>query len=199
MAALIDLKSDYDDSAPWATTPDGDGFTLVIGQYAIQQQSGIELGCQQRNQWNTPGVANNVSPDGGSAGTTISVFAAGVSANEIVELEVDGVRVASFNIGANGGNAGDYSSRDFTELVWQSDVPITPSDVRVYFVNDRYDVDNDIDYDVRIDKIEIDGLAYESESPETFASGVWIDGQGISSGFFEKDRLNVNGFFDYNV
>jgi hypothetical protein len=191
---VIDEVS-YDDSAPWATEPDGDGFTLALAD--PNSDNSLASSWFASNEINgTPGAANNTV----TADTTqISIFAAGVSANEIVELKVDGVRVASFNLGANGGAAGDYSSRDYTELRWESAVPILPSDVRVYFVNDTYDPDNGIDHNVRIDKIVIDSVDYESESPTTFASGSWVSGQGISSGLLQTDRLHTNGFFQYDV
>ena len=184
----------YDDAAPWATSPDGDGFSLAL----INPNSNNDTASNwvASNEINgTPGQANNVGP---IETTTINVFAAGDTANEIVELEINGVRVASFNLGENGGAPGDYSSRDYTTLTWVSSGPISLH-VRVYFVNDTYDPSNDVDYNVRIDKIEIDGVGYETESPSTFASGVWIDGVGITSGFLQKDRLNVDGFFQYQI
>ena len=192
--SVIDVV-DYDDAAPWVTAPDGNGFTLSLVDPNVNNN--VASNWVSSSAINgTPGAANDGAP---VETTTISIFAAGVSANEIVELEVDGVRVASFNIGVNGGVAGDYFSRDFTELTWVSPIPISASDVRVYFVNDTYDPASGVDYNVRIDKIEIGGVAFESEAPSTFVTGVWIDGQGISSGFLQKDRLNVNGYFRYDV
>ena len=80
------------------------GFTLSL--VAPSLDNSLPSSWVSSNEVNgTPGASSSVS-SGDS--TTISIFAAGVSANEIVELEVDGVRVASFNIGANGGNAGDF-------------------------------------------------------------------------------------------
>lgn len=188
-------RVDYDDASPCATSPDGDGFTLsLINSASNNNVASSWLASTQIN--GTSGAANNLSP---SETTSISIFAAGSTANEIVQLEIAGVIVASYQLSEFGGNAGDFSSRDFTELTYVSETAFAAADVRINFVNDVYDPAAGIDYNVRIDRIEIDSVVFETEAPTTFLAGTWIDGQGISEGFLQKDRLNANGYFQYDA
>ncbi len=73
------------------------------------------------------------------------------------------------------------------------------SDIRVRYVNDFYDPANGIDRNLVVDRIEVNGVVYQSESPEVFASGVWSSTTGlIESGYLQTERLAANGAFQFD-
>ena len=203
LITLLDLNGnvidevEYDDKTPWPTEPDGDGFTLalidpssdntVASSWATSQQLG-----------GTPGEANNVTSQPST--TSISIFAAGNTTSEIIELEIAGVVVATYDIGANGGSLGDYQSRNFIELTYESQAAaVAASDVRINFVNDLFDPANGIDFNILIDRIEIDSVVYETEDASVFSTGTWQSGVGIEPGFKLSETLHGNGYFQFDA
>ena len=189
---LIDTVS-YDDVGPWPTSPDGDGFTLsLIDPDLDNSLASSWVASDQIN--GTPGRANNVSTN-----TTISIFAAGTSTNEIVGLDVNGIRVADFELSDFGANVGDYDARQFVELTWSTTQAIDAEDVRLNFVNDFYDPANGIDYNVKIDRIEINGVVYQTEDPNVFSTGTWLPADGVTPGFRQSEILHTNGYFQFDA
>ena len=89
----------------------------------------------------------------------VQVFAAGETNQENIQLLIDGTPVANWN--DVGGNA---DSRQFVTLTHNTADAVSPSQVRVAFLNDLYDVANGIDRNVRVDAISIDGVRFETES-----------------------------------
>ena len=69
--------------------------------------------------------------------------------------------------------------------------------VQVQFLNDFYQPENGIDFNLTVDRIEIDGVAYQAEAPEVFQSGVFRDGR-LQSGFLLSETLQGNGVFQFN-
>ena len=68
--------------------------------------------------------------------------------------------------------------------------------VTVAFVNDYSDGHN-FDRTLWVDKINVNGVKYESESPSTYADGVWAKGAGCGSGFMQTEQLSCAGTFTY--
>ena len=126
-----------------------------------------------------------------NSGSTIHVFAAGRTGNENIELQIDGQPVARWaNI------AGNIDTRQWIELTYRTATIVTASQVRVAFTNDLYLPP--IDYNVAIDKLVLDGIAFESEAPTTLSTGSYIAAQNqIVTGFWETESLNGNGYFQY--
>ncbi len=189
---VVDQVS-YDDAAPWPVEADGDGFSLALrdpswdnsnaGSWAASDQLG-----------GTPGAANDLAPT-----TSISIFAAGSTATEIIQLEIAGQVVATYDLGEHGTVIGDYANRNFVELVYESNVAFAASDVRVKFINDQYDPANGWDANVRIDRIEIDSEVFQTEAYSVFSTGTWIDGLGIHPGFWFTEELHANGYFQFDA
>ena len=190
---VVDVVT-YDDSTPWPTAPDGDGFTLSLRDPSLDNSlasswvASAQLG-------GTPNAANGFASDA----TQIAVFATGTTGNEIIELEIDGQVVATYDLGENGTVVGDYEDRNFIELVYQSEAAVAASDVRVNFVNDSFDRETGIDSNVRIDRIEIDSEVYQTEAPTVFSTGTWLSGVGITPGFRLSEVLHSNGYFQFDA
>ncbi len=184
----------YDDSAPWPTEPDGDGFTLALRDPGLDNSVASSWAASQQFG-GTPNADNGFSTDS----TQISIFATGTTANEIIELEIDGVVVATYDLGENGTVIGDYAARNFVELVYQSEAAVAAADVRVNFVNDFFDSENGVDSNVRVDRIEIDGESFQTEAPTVFSTGTWVSGVGITPGFQLSEILHANGYFQFDA
>ncbi|MGB7347434.1 MAG: lamin tail domain-containing protein [Pirellulaceae bacterium] len=184
----------YDDADPWPTEPDGDGYSLAL--------TDVNLDNNLASSW-VPSVALNGTPGEQNDGTVVGeqyvvkVFAAGNTGQEIVTLEIQGAVVATFDLAANGGAAGDLANRNFIEFSYTSDSPVAASDIRVNFVNDVYDPGAGIDYNVAIDRIEIDGETFETEAPNVFSTGTWLPQDGIQPGFRQSEILHTDGYFQY--
>ncbi|MCA9167755.1 MAG: DUF4347 domain-containing protein [Planctomycetales bacterium] len=197
--AIIDQVT-YDDVAPWPTSPDGDGFTLALIDPA--SDNSVAASWAASNEVNgTPGRANLIGTTPTS--TIVSLFVAGQTTNEVIELEVNGQIVASFNLGTAGSQVGDYFNGNFVELRWGVPETLAISQVRVHFVNDLYDPVNNIDYNVRIDRMEIGNgvtsTVYETEAPTVLSTGTYVDGVGFEAGNWESEYLHGYGYFEYIV
>ncbi|MCA9198083.1 MAG: DUF4347 domain-containing protein [Planctomycetales bacterium] len=185
----------YDDAAPWPTEPDGNGFSLALLDPALDNSVASNWAASSFIN-GTPGRLNVF---GEVTETQIRVFATGATTNEIIQLEIAGEIVATFNVGDYGAVIGDYDARNFVEMSYTSLVPVVASDVRINFINDTYDPANGIDYNVRVDRIEIGTDVYETEAPTVYASGTWVSGVGITEGFLLTDTLHANGYFQYDA
>ena len=124
--------------------------------------------------------------------SSVDIFAAGATNEEIIELQIDGQTVKTFeNIG------GDANSGDFVKLSYLADSPVDSSQIRIAFVNDLFDSENGIDRNVRIDKIVVDGEVIETESLDIFSNATWKPEDGVVPGFRESEFLHSNGYFQY--
>ena len=124
--------------------------------------------------------------------SSVDVFAAGVSNQESIELQIDGVTVQTWN-----NLGGDAYGGQFVQLTFDSAESIEPGQIRVVFTNDLYDPENNVDNNVRIDKIIVDGETIETESPDVFSTGTWKPEDGVVAGFREDEFLHVNGYFQF--
>ena len=188
---VVDQVS-YLDRAPWTSAPDGTGFTLALVDPSLDNSLASSwIASQQLN--GTPGTSN----DSQSNLNSLSIFAAGTTGTEVLALEIAGELVEIFDLSIYGSKAGDLDARNFVELIHRSTSTIDINDVRIYFTNDVYDLANGIDANLGIDRIVIDGVTYETESPEVFSSGTWLPSDGIIPGFRQSEILHINGFFQY--
>ena len=106
--------------------------------------------------------------------SVVSVMASGDMGGEFFEIEIDGQ------------SAGVFRTTDqFTEYRVDTAEPVTAQQVRIIFNGDLYDPANGVDRNLNVDYIKIDGRKFETEAPNTFATGVWnpntnSDRRGIS-------------------
>lgn len=121
----------------------------------------------------------------------VQVFATGQPAggvNPIISLYVRGVKVATWSVPANN----DLTRSNFT---YRTNQAITASDIRVAFTNDYYL--NGADRNVRIDKVTINGKAYQTESSTVYSTGTWTSSNGCGGGYKKSEWLHCNGYFLY--
>ena len=123
--------------------------------------------------------------------STVSIFAAGQTGQENLDLFIDDQYVKTFN---NVG--GDVGSRDFVELTFQTDEVLTPGRIGVAFGNDFYDPNTGEDRNLLVDKIVVDGVSVETEDPSTHSTGIWRHGL-TGPGNFETELFNINAIFTY--
>lgn len=124
--------------------------------------------------------------------STVQILAAGTTGTELIELEINGTVVQTWN------DIGDqaYNGQTVTRS-WSTAATVSANQVRINFVNDLYNPSAGFDRNVRVDAIVIDGVRYDAEDPGVFSSGTWIPGNGISSGFLQNEFLHSNGHFQF--
>lgn len=121
--------------------------------------------------------------------TDLTVFALGIQGEEQFEVFVDHERVAAFSTADQVG---------LTAYSVSLNQPVSPGQVKVQFVNDLYLPEEGIDRNLIVDRIEINGDVFQTESPSVFTTGTYVEGIGIVSGFTGSETLHANGFFQYS-
>ncbi|WP_165440543.1 DUF4347 domain-containing protein [Rubripirellula amarantea] len=183
-----------------AATSKGQSFVNRIAAIA-----GVDVAASEdqthRNDWDLEyrigqieslGTLSSVALDRFQGHLPIAIYAAGSTADELMELEVNGQIVDTWFVQGT-----DAENDRFYPYIVNID-GVSADDVRINFVNDLYDPASGIDRNLRVDRIEIDGVTYEAENPAVFSEGSWIEGQGITSGNLQTEYLNANGYFQFS-
>ncbi len=122
--------------------------------------------------------------------STVSIFAQGELGEENMNLLIDNVNVQSWE---NVSTVGDV-------FTFETDETVSADQIRIEFTNDLYQPENDIDRNLIVDRIEIDGEVFQTEAPAVFSTGAWDNNQGaIVSGYGKGETLHANGYFQYGV
>ena len=129
-----------------------------------------------------------IDNDTAGAGSAITIYAAGLSGNEIMQLQIDGTVVQTWN---NVG--GNYIARQFQTYVYNSPSTVSADQIRVAFVNDASG------RNLRVDKIDVDGNEYEAEDPSVFSTGTWKSATGCAPGNKQSEELHCNGYFEFST
>lgn len=122
----------------------------------------------------------------------VTFVARGTTGDEIVQLEIDGQVVETFQL-----------SQVNQQFQFKRDYPIDSGTTRLVFVNDLFDQANGIDRNVILDSLEFENLAtneirfFDGYSPEIFSTGTFTDADGIVDGFGRGGTLHTNGFFAF--
>ena len=125
--------------------------------------------------------------------SSVQIFAAGTTGTESLDLRINDVVVSTFeNVG------GDASNRQFQQLTFDTPQNITAGEARLEFTNDLFRPEDGFDRNIVIDRIVVDGVTFETESPSTFSTGVFRDGGVTDPGFLQTETLNINGSFFYS-
>jgi hypothetical protein len=172
-----------------STAPFQDGLFAMLYPKKASFASGPIVTSPSPSPFSTP-IAS-------ASGSVIKIYAAGTPANGIyptMQLILAGRPTKNFtNVKA------DPAIRPFTEYSYTIPVPVrvTPDLVRVAYVNDlRVGPGND--RNLFVDKINIDGVDYESERPTTHSTGSWNFSQrACIPGSYQTEALVCNGYFEY--
>lgn len=120
------------------------------------------------------------------SGSSVEIHAAGQEGLETMALLIDGELVETY----------ENVAQDGAVYTFEAEGPLTADQIRVAFVNDRYEPDTGLDYNLIVDRIVIDDLTFETEHPSVFGTGVWT-GESFVPGFHETELLSGNGFFQF--
>lgn len=127
--------------------------------------------------------------------SVVKIYAAGQPAADVyptIDLTINDQLVQTFTDvrGDNGGGS-------FIELSYTHPARVFASQVKVKFVNDYYVVGVG-DRNLRVDRVNIDGVDYQSEAPTTYSTGTWAFGTGCAPGFKRSEFLHCTGYFAYD-
>ena len=123
--------------------------------------------------------------------STVDIAAAGFEGGEQMELQIDGQTVETWTVTSGA------ADRQFSLYSYTTPETITADQVRIRFINDLYDPDNGIDFNLAVDDIVIDNVQYETEDPSVFSTGTWLPTDGIQPGFRNSEILHSNGYFQF--
>jgi glucose/arabinose dehydrogenase len=123
--------------------------------------------------------------------SSVQILAAGFTGEEIMELQIDGVAVADWAV------EGDPNASELHSYLFETTGPVEGEQVRIAFTNDLYDEANNIDRNLRVDAVVIDGVRFETEDPSVFSNGTWLPADGIAPGFRQSEVLHSDGYFEF--
>ena len=115
-------------------------------------------------------------------GTVVRIRARGDEGTERMAISIDGERVKTFN----------NVRMTYKSYFYTSDRPITGDQIRIEFLNDTYEPSANIDSNLWVDWIEIDGERQQAEDPDNFVL------QSSRSGALETEILSQNGYIEFS-
>jgi hypothetical protein len=124
----------------------------------------------------------------------IKIYAAGTPSDGVypnMSLMVNGATVQVFK-----DVRGDPDMRDFRVFNYYSPTVFNIHNVRVRFLNDRFNGWGN-DRNLVIDKVILDGVEYQTESQGVFSTGTWSMGNGCSNGYKQSEWLMCKGYFQF--
>ncbi len=157
---------------------------LVFSTGTWTPENGISPGNWESEYLHGDGFFQFAEPEGNPVVSTVTVHAQGRMGDEDMELKIGGSTVQSWTV----------STDDATYQVTLNRA-VTISDVRIEFTNDLFAPEQGIDRDLRVDKITIDGVDYETEADDVWSTGTW-DGQ-FTPGYKESEWLHTSGYFQF--
>ena len=158
----------------------------VFSTGSWRPEDGIVPGFRQSEYLNANGHFQFAST-GNGGGSVITIDASGNMGQERMELLIDGNVVRTFENVSTSPSTYSYTANE----------TVTADRVEIAFTNDFYDPDNDIDRNLKVDRIRIDAQVFETEAPSTYTTGFYVAGQGIVAGFYQSETLYGNGRFQY--
>lgn len=161
----------------------------VFGTGTWLPADGIQPGFRSSEWIHTNGYFQYAEQS--NAGSSISIYAAGDENTESIDLWIGGTRVKTWDNIAGNAASGQYVAYQYTAAA-----TVAPEDVQIHFTNAQWDPGQGIDNNLRVDRIEIDSVSYETEAPNVYSTGTWLNGE-ITPGFKQSEWLHSDGFFEY--
>jgi glucose/arabinose dehydrogenase len=119
-----------------------------------------------------------------NTGSQFILRASGTTGDEEVQIQIDRVPVATFNLSTV---PLDYYYRHATS--------VAPSRVRVAFINDLYAPP--VDRSVRVDRLTLDGIVHQAEAASVLSTGTWDAATGCAPGYKRSEELHCDGFLHF--
>ncbi|MFW5703207.1 MAG: carbohydrate-binding domain-containing protein [Patescibacteria group bacterium] len=124
---------------------------------------------------------------------TITIYAAGTPAGSTypnVTLQIAGTSVESWtNV------KGDPYTGNYQKLTTTVDGPVNGDEVTVLFTNDYNGSRGD--RNLKIDKISINNIDYQTEDRQVRSTGTWTSSNGCGAGYKQSEWLHCNGGMTY--
>jgi hypothetical protein len=156
---------------------------LVFSTGTWKPADGVSPGFRQSEYLHANGYFQYPSSPGGSE---IQIRVRGDEGSERFNLLVGGQVVGNY------GASTSWSTTSYTHYE-----NVAADDVRIEFINSEYDVAQNIDSNLNVDYIRVDGATYQTSESSVFSTGTWTSGDGIVPGFGRGERLHANGYFQY--
>ena len=155
--------------------------TFSTGTYLT---GGIEPGFRQSETLHINGFFQFSDGNGGS---NVEVRARGTEGGEQFNLILDGQTVQTFT-----------TSSSFQTFSFNSDRNVELSDVTIEFFGDQFDASQNLDTNLDVNFVRIDGERFETEASTTFSTGTYL-ADGLLPGFRQSQTLHTNGVFNFNA
>ena len=159
-----------------------DPSTFSTGTWT--EANGIQPGFPESEWLHADGYFQYSS--GSGDGSEIEIRARGNEGDETFQLLIDEVVVATYDVTTTNAT---YS--------YTASAAVALSDVRIQFINDRFDAVTGEDSNLIVDYITIDGEPHQTEAPTVFSTGTWLAEDGVVAGFRFSETLHTNGYFEY--
>ncbi len=134
-----------------------------------------------------------LTPKSAIAASTITIYAAGTPMQgqyPTMKLYINNIDVKTW-----GNIQGNPNNREFLTFTHTVENKPTAEQIKVEFTNDNGNSQED--RNLRVDKVVIDGVEYQTESPSTFSTGMWVQGKDCTSGNYQTEWLFCGGYFTY--
>jgi len=118
----------------------------------------------------------------------ITVSARGTNGEEKIALYVNGAPLQFWNLDTN-----------FQEFTYIPDTEIVIDSLAIHFLNDRWEPQNGINYDVQVQHVTVNGTQYSSEHASTVSTGSWDQDNWCAPGSKQTQWLHCSGSFAYNI
>lgn len=164
-----------------------DEFTIVVDQ-AISFSIGdpvnftFEGYAPDLGYWESPYSSSNYCPNA----MEITIWAAGDSNQESMQLMINDSLVATYD-----NVTGDFQNRVFFPYSYNYCDAAPIECMSIHLSNG--DVVNGIDNNLRIDRIAINGVNYQTENADVLGNGVY-DGT-CATGYYQTEKLYCSGYF----
>ena len=146
---------------------------------------GIQPGFRQSDTLHINGFLQFSDGNGGS---NVTVRARGDEGGEQFNVILNGQTVRTFT-----------TTTAFQNFNFTADRNVELADVSIQFFGDQFNAATNLDTNLQVDFVQIDGDRYETESSSTFSTGTYVEGVGIQPGFVRSQTLHADGVFDFNA
>lgn len=189
------INSQYNPAQGIDTNLNVDYITIDGQTYQTEDQSVFSTGTWVSGEGIVPGFGRGerLHTSGyfqyanGNTGSKILVSARGDEGGERFNLVVNGQIRRTYTV---------TSTTDFQTFSYTHTGTVEAEDIRIQFINSQW-IPGQVDSNLNVDYIVVDGKAYQTESPAVFSTGTWTSANGISPGYRESETLHTNGYLQF--